>query len=79
MKLLFDADAPMAWIVGEIPLAEGADPTPVRTYNGDLAGYTTILSYFPDTRLTVILLSNTNPEYDTVLNMTLQIAAAAQH
>ncbi len=79
MKLLFDADAPMAWIVGEISLSDGAEPTPVRTYNGDLAGYTTILSYFPDTGVTVILLGNTNPGYDTVLSMTLQIAAAALH
>ena len=67
----------MAWNIGEAPLAEGAPPTPVRTYNGDMAGYTSIVSYFPEHDLTVILLSNTGPGYRTLLGMTLEIAGAA--
>lgn len=77
MALLFDEEEPMAWNIGEAPLAEGAPPTPVRTYNGDMAGYTSIVSYFPEHDLTVILLSNTGPGYRTLLGMTLEIAAAA--
>lgn len=77
MALLFDPDTPMAWNIGEAPLSEGAPPTPVRTYNGDMAGYTSIVSYFPEHDLTVILLSNTGPGYRTLLGMTLEIAATA--
>ena len=79
MATMFDRDAPMGWIVGEAPLTKGGKPTPIRTYNGEMAGYTTILTYFPHTGMTVILLGNMSPGYNTVLSMTLQIAAAAQN
>lgn len=76
-NILFDPEKPMAWTVAEVPLREGAEPARILTYNGELAGYTSIISYFPDHDGTIVILNNNNAGYDAILSMTLALAAEA--
>ncbi len=72
--LLFDREKPMAWTVGAVPLSDSEDPAGIITYNGEVSGYTSIISYFPEHDGIVILLNNNNAGYETIATMTVVIA-----
>ena len=67
-------EAPMAWTVGSWPVEEGGT-MPFYTYNGQLIGYTSMLTQFPEVGGTIILLNNNNAGYDRLSGMTVAIAA----
>jgi CubicO group peptidase (beta-lactamase class C family) len=75
LKLLLDQDRPMGFTVTSVPLA--GKEVPVVTYNGELAGATTMLTMFPDQDGTIVILSNNNMPYSALVEMTLAIAESA--
>ena len=48
---------------------------PFHTYNGELIGYTSMLTQFPDTAGTIIILNNNNAGYGQLSGMTVEIAS----
>ena len=74
LGLLFHEEHPMAFTVASAPL--GDDEVDVITYNGELAGTTTMLTLFPKQGGTIVILSNNNTPYSSLVELTL---AFAQH
>lgn len=72
--VLFDEERPMGFTVTSAPL--GDDEVDVITYNGELAGTTTMLTLFPKQEGAVVILSNNNTPYSSLVELTL---AFAQH
>jgi len=72
--IMFDPIMPMAWTVGTVPLNSG-ETLSLQTYNGEMIGYTSMITRFPDHRGTVIILNNNDAGYDLLANLTLEIAA----
>lgn len=72
--ILLDPDTPMAWTVGAWPTEDGAT-MPLHTYNGQLIGYTSMLTQFPDRKGTIIILNNNNAGYEALSALTVEIAA----
>ncbi len=75
LDVLLDPEHPMGFIVTTVPLAGGE--VPVFTYNGELAGTTSMLTMFPEQDGTIVILSNNNTPYTTLVEMTLAIAQLA--
>ena len=73
--VLLDQDRPMGFTVASVLLA--GKVVPVVTYNGELAGTTSILTMFPEQDGTIVILSNNNVPYDALVEMTLAIARLA--
>lgn len=73
--VLLDPDRPMGFIVTSVPLT--GEEVPVVTYNGELAGTTSMLTMFPDQDGTIVILSNNNMPYAELVEMTLAIAQTA--
>ncbi|MEM7054171.1 MAG: serine hydrolase domain-containing protein [Pseudomonadota bacterium] len=71
---MFDRSGPMGWDVLAAPLENG-ETLPIQTYNGEMAGYTSMITRFPDRRGVVIILNNNNSGYNTLAILTLDIAA----
>lgn len=72
--VMLDPDTPMGWTVGEWPIEDGAT-MPFYTYNGELIGYTSMLTQFPDRKGTIIILNNNNAGYSQLSRMTMEIAS----
>ena len=64
----------MAWAVGALPLGDDV-MLPLQTYNGELVGYTSMITRFPSQDGVVIILNNNNAGYDAVSALTIAIAA----
>jgi CubicO group peptidase (beta-lactamase class C family) len=75
LTVLLDEDRPMGFTVTSVPIAE--QEVPVVTYNGELAGTTTILTMFPEQNSSIVILSNNNLPYTALVDMTLSIAQIA--
>tara|TARA_R110001599_G_scaffold45693_1_gene134957 strand:+ start:250 stop:1341 length:1092 start_codon:yes stop_codon:yes gene_type:complete len=73
-SVMWAPEAPMAWTVSNWPTKEGED-MPFHTYNGELIGYTSMLTQFPDTAGTIIILNNNNAGYGQLSGMTVEIAS----
>ena len=71
---MFDPSGPMGWDVLAVPLENG-ETLPIQTYNGEMAGYTSMITRFPDRRGVVIILNNNNAGYNALATLTLNIAA----
>ena len=71
---MFDPSGPMGWDVLAVPLQNG-ETLPIQTYNGEMAGYTSMITRFPDRRGVVIILNNNNAGYNALATLTLNIAA----
>ena len=74
-EVLLHPDRPMGFIVASVPLA--GKEVPVVTYNGEIAGTTSMLTMFPEQAGTIVILSNNNVPYDSLVEMTLAIAQSA--
>lgn len=74
-KVLLDEDRPMGFTVTSAPMTDRE--VPVITYNGELAGTTTMLTIFPEQEGTIVILSNNNLPYTALVEMTLAIARTA--
>jgi D-alanyl-D-alanine carboxypeptidase len=72
-SLLFDPNRPMGWTVGEVPIS-AAEELLIQTYNGELLGYTSMVTRFPEKDGAVIILNNNNAGYDMLAELTLEIA-----
>ncbi|NOX71053.1 MAG: serine hydrolase [Gammaproteobacteria bacterium] len=72
--ILYDREAPMAWTVGAVSL-DGDALLQVITYNGELIGYTSMITLLPDQNGVVIILNNNNAGYDALSTMTIEIAS----
>lgn len=72
LAVLFDKARPMGFTVTSAPV--GDIETEVITYNGELAGTTSMLSWFPEQDLTIAILSNNNTPYSTLVGLTLELA-----
>lgn len=72
--LMLAPDAPMAWDVLEAPINDG-ETMQLITYNGELAGYTSIITLFPEHDGIIIILNNNNAGYAALATMTLAIAS----
>ena len=73
--VLLDADRPMGFTVASVPLA--GTEVPVVTYNGEIAGTTSMLTMFPQQDGAVVILSNNNVPYSALVEMTLAIGETA--
>jgi len=73
--VLLDEDRPMGFTVTSAPIAD--QEVPVITYNGELAGTTTMLTIFPEQDGSIVILSNNNLPYTALVDMTLSIAQTA--
>ncbi len=74
-EILLDQDRPMAFTVTSAPLA--GREVPVITYNGELAGSTSMLTMFPEQDGTIVILSNNSTPYSALVEMTLAFARTA--
>lgn len=72
-SLLFDPNRPMGWTVGEVPIS-AAEELLIQTYNGELLGYTSMVTRFPEHDGAVIILNNNNAGYDVLAELTIKIA-----
>ena len=72
--IMWAPDTPMAWTVGNWPAEEGVGAS-FQTYNGELIGYTSMLTQFPDKEGTIIVLNNNNAGYGQLSRMTVEIAS----
>lgn len=75
LKVLLDKDRAMGFTVASVPLA--GKEVPVVTYNGELSGTTSMLTMFPEQDGTIVILSNNNTSYSSLVEMTLAIAESA--
>ena len=55
----------------------GDDEVDVITYNGELAGTTTMLTLFPEQEGVIVILSNNNTPYPSLVGLTLAFAEHA--
>ena len=74
-EILLDPDRPMAFTIASASLA--GQEVPVITYNGELAGATSMLTMFPEQDGTIVILSNNNKAYSDLVEMTLAFAQTA--
>ena len=65
----------MGFTVTSAPIAD--QDVPLITYNGELAGTTTMLTIFPEQNGIIVILSNNNLPYSALVEMTLTIAGGA--
>jgi CubicO group peptidase (beta-lactamase class C family) len=72
--IMLDPATPMGWVVGEQPFDDGSTST-IYTYNGELAGYTSMLILLPEHGHTIIVLNNNNAGYEALAALSLDIAA----
>ncbi len=74
LGVLFDEEHPMGFTVTSAPLGDAE--VDVITYNGELSGTTTMLTLFPEQQCVIVILSNNNTPYSSLVELTL---AFAQH
>ncbi len=73
--VLLDEERPMGFTVTSVPIADR--DVPLITYNGELAGTTTMLTIFPEQNGVIVILSNNNLPYSALVEMTITIAGSA--
>ncbi|MEQ3747195.1 MAG: serine hydrolase domain-containing protein [Henriciella sp.] len=71
--LLFSSDLPMAWTVGAFPMPDES-LVQVRTYNGELIGYNSMITQLPQQDSVIIILNNNGVGYENLSALTYQIA-----
>lgn len=74
LALMLDPDRAMGVTVMDVQLA--GEASQAITYNGELAGTTTMLTVFPEQDLTVVILSNNNLPYRAMAGLTTTLAEA---
>ena len=74
-NILLDPDYAMAFTVAAIELS--GRQVPVITYNGELAGTTSMLTILPEQDGVIVVLSNNNTTYAQLVDMTVSFAQAA--
>ncbi len=72
--ILFDREAPLAWKVGAIPLDEST-LLQVITYNGELLGFTSMITLISGQNGIIIILNNNNAGYAALSTITFEIAS----
>lgn len=73
LNLMFDPNDPIGWNVIK------SDLTTVITYNGELEGYTSMLTMLPEEGAYTVLLNNSGAGYDGLRTLTNLIIQAALH
>lgn len=73
LNLMFDPNDPIGWNVIK------SDLTTVITYNGELEGYTSMLTMLPEEGAYIVLLNNSGAGYDGLRTLTNLIIQAALH
>ncbi len=73
--LLLDEERPMGFTVISASLA--GEEVDIVTYNGELAGTTTMLTMFPERDGIIVILSNNNTPYSSLAELTLAVAQLA--
>lgn len=73
---LFDAIMPMGWNVQTVALGGDGRLSRVVSANGELVGFDTLLTRFPEQRWTIIMLSNGSVGYPLLQRLSLEIAQA---
>lgn len=71
-EVLFDPERPMGFSVTSDEI--GGSTVEIVTYNGELVGTTTMLTMFPEKRMSIAILSNNNTPYPTLVEITLALA-----
>ncbi len=74
--IMFNPETPFAWVVGAVPIDDTGATADIITYNGGINGYTSFIGRFPESGLTIIILSNNGAGYNKLANATVQLAAA---
>jgi CubicO group peptidase (beta-lactamase class C family) len=74
--LMFNAEMPFAWTVGAIPLDDAGNTANIITYDGGINGYTSIVARFPESKLTILILSNNGAGYNKVAAAVFGLAQA---
>ena len=72
--LMFDPKNRYAWDIEKIKMPRMSDELTVHTYNGQIEGYSTMITRFVDNRHTIIILSNTGMGYLSKKKLTNEIA-----
>lgn len=72
--VMFDRTNPMGWAHGTVPADGDAPAFDFVTYNGELNGYTSMITHIPARDILIILLNNNNAGFRTLSAMTLKIA-----
>jgi D-alanyl-D-alanine carboxypeptidase len=75
--LLFSSDAAMVWTVGAFPMPDES-LVQVRTYNGELIGYNSMITQMPLQESVIIILNNNGVGYENLSELTYQIALKLQ-
>ncbi len=73
LSQMFNAQDPIAWNIAQIPLAPEAEKSTVITYNGELEGYTSMITMIPKYQLVVVLLNNNGVGYEALVELTQKI------
>ena len=71
--LMLDAAEPIGWNVSEVVLHEGAPPSRVISYNGELEGYNSMVTYADDDEITVVVLNNNDQGYERLRRITQEL------
>ena len=70
----FDADTPMAWDIGRLPLGEN-ETVEVIYYNGRLIGYLSLILLLPEQDGVIVVLNNNTVGYSNMLGIAGALAA----
>lgn len=70
----FNADTPMAWDIGRLPLGEN-ETVPVVYYNGRLIGYLSLILLLPEQDGVIVVLNNNTVGYSNMLGIAGALAA----
>jgi CubicO group peptidase (beta-lactamase class C family) len=71
---IFNSDEPYGWELGLIPIKENKR-VKIQTYNGQIEGYSSMLTRLIDNKHSIILLSNIGVSYTIKQQFTLDIAS----
>ncbi|MEA1940948.1 MAG: serine hydrolase domain-containing protein [Pseudomonadota bacterium] len=71
----FNADTPMAWDIGRLPLGEN-ETVEVVYYNGRLIGYLSLILLLPEQDGVIVVLNNNTVGYSNMLGIAGALAAA---
>ncbi|PCI64794.1 MAG: hypothetical protein COB37_00440 [Kordiimonadales bacterium] len=74
MALMFAADSPIGWRVQPLTLPNGKAVS-TTNYDGQIDGFSSMLTHFTDSNLTVVLLGNIGTDFQAKRQLTLDLAA----
>lgn len=74
--VMLDPERPMSWTVAGIPVSDDGDTVEVQTYNGRIAGHTSMLTLIPQTGHIIIVMGNNSVGYNQLAGLTVELTAA---